>query len=246
VEESVPNEIPLKTFLDHGGTSVDWLVNGVLAAGTIAMMAADSRLGKTSLLTQVSLCLAVGISPFEGWGVKKKRKTLYLIAEGSRTAFRSRVDAARIAKNVPREAGWFVQREGFTDYQIGARGLESIVASSKAELVVLDTMRYFYQGDENSSDDWMRHVMLPLRILTEKHGCTFILVHHLRKGTTLEDDALGRIRGTSAMGADLDAVFLLDQEADDPTGRVLTMGKQKYGVEDQWQLRFDAENARFG
>ena len=167
VEESVPNEIPLKTFLEGGTSHVDWIVTGVLAAGTIAMMAADSKLGKTTMLTQVSLCLSVGLSPFEGWGVPRRRKTLYLIAEGSRAAFRSRVDTARIAKNIPRDAEWFVQREGFVDFQIGSRGLSSIVEHSRADLVTLDTMRYFYQGDENSSDDWMRYVMLPLRQIAQ-------------------------------------------------------------------------------
>jgi RecA-family ATPase len=237
----------LDEFLAERNTDFDWIIGGSLARGSVGMVVADPAVGKTTLLVQLALCLSAGRSPWYDAPVGRAFQTLYVSAEGSRGAFQGRVRTARESLGIPTGTGWFIQRQGVTDYQIGGHTLEAMIRKSKAELVILDTIGYFWKGDENSAVEWKAQVMKPLRDLIARHGTTFLLVHHQIKATPGRE-GWQRARGTSAMFADLDAFFQLEAVDTDPTGmkRVFSQAKNKYGLTGKWELTFDPAQARFG
>jgi RecA-family ATPase len=239
--------VPLTDFLAERNTDFEWLIGGSLAADSVVMVAGDPATGKTTLLVQIALCLAAGRAPFYDAHVAGPIPCLYIAAEGSRGAFQARVATARKALGIAPGAAWFIQKRGTTDFRIGSPTLEAMVAKTKAKLVVLDTIGYFHTGDENNANDWKRCVMVPLRNLIARHGCTFLLVHHFVKASP-DRQGWQRARGTSAMFADLDAFYQLEAAEGDPVGdkRVLVQSKNKYGLTRRWHLTFDAQNARFG
>ena len=247
------NVVPLADFINERNTDFEWLIGGSLAMGSVAMLAADPAMGKTTLLVQIALCLAAGRDPFYEAHVPRPIECLYIAAEGSRGAFQNRVMKARETLNIPMSAGWFIQAGGNTDYKIGSSGLEGMIEKTKAQFVVLDTIGYFWNGDENNAVEWKQRVMVPLRKLTSAYGCTFLLVHHFVKQSE-ERKGWQRARGTSAMFADLDAFYQLEpgtvgdpsQEEPGVERRILTQAKNKYGLTRQWGLRFNASQARFG
>lgn len=237
----------LEEFLSERNTDFQWIIGGSIATGSVGMLVADPAVGKTTLLVQLALCLSVGRSPWYHAPVSRVVPTLYVIAEGSRAAFQARVDTARESLDVPRDAGWFIQQKHVTDYKIGGSTLEAMIRRSRAGLVILDTVGYFWTGDENSAVEWKASVMKPLRDMVARYGCTFLLVHHQVKAT-INRTGWQKARGTSAMFADLDFFWQLEPvEGDDVgTARNLVQSKNKYGQVQRWDLRFDATRARFG
>lgn len=252
IQASEPNAVVLREFLGERLTDFEWLFGGAIAAGTIGMLVADPTVGKTTLLVQAALCLTHGRSPFgyrgnsEIWRVTRPVPSLYVLAEGSRAAFQNRVRTAAAAIGVPDTVPFWLPHRNVTDYLITSPAFESMIRTSGAGLVVLDTLGYFHKGNENDATDWKKHVMAPLRSMTAKYGCSFILVHHQVKATP-ERTGWQKGRGTSAMFGDLDFYLRLENVESDSTGnqRVLYMDKNKYSVTEHISLTFVPAEARF-
>lgn len=224
--------------------SFQWLINGLIAKNTVSLMAADGGIGKSTLLAQLCVCLGSG-SSFIGYAVPEAVPTLYVAAEGSELAFRNRyLTACRSLRANTATLPNFVKQSELDDYMIGSVGLETLILTSKAKLVILDTIGYFHNGDENDANDWKRHVMKPLRALSAKYKCAFILVHHHGKG---DKDGWKKGRGSVAMFDDCDHWFRLEKsEGRGPSARDLFVDKNKYGPMDFCEpLNFRADGAVF-
>jgi hypothetical protein len=207
--------IQLASFLEEKG-ELDWLVPGFLVRGAVAQLTAKPAAGKTTLLVQMALQLACG-DPFLGMRPVRPVKTLYLMAEGARPGFKGRVRLAcetlGITGSRLKQIPWLIQPERATSkVKLGSDELRKMIGASKADLVILDTQRYFKMGgEENSADDWLKFFMEPMRALTAEFGCGFFLVHHFKKsGDDLQDDE--KQRGTSAQIGDVDVAMRLEIE----------------------------------
>lgn len=200
----------------------------------------------TTCLVQIALCLAAGRDPFDNAHVARAVPVLYLAAEGSRAAFQNRVRTAANSLAIPNSVNWYVQDKGVSSFNVASPEFESMVRRSKAGMAILDTIGYFWKGDENSAVEWKAGIMVPLRKLVGKYGTTFLLVHHQVKAS---QDRKGwqKGRGTSAMFADLDFYLRMEPVEGDVTcaRRTLYQDKNKYGVTQRWDLTFDAHSARF-
>lgn len=225
--------------------SFSWLIRGLVPREGVIVMCADAGIGKTTLICQLTICLSRGV-PFLGYGIDAPIPTLTVAAEGSRLAFRNRFLSTCRALGVEMEGlSWYVQPDRMTDYMIGSPRLEKMIHRSGAKLVVLDTIGYFHKGDENDANDWKRYVMQPLRSLTAKYGCSFVLVHHHSKGADRQGWQKGR--GTTAMYADCDVWMRLEKaEGAGDDARDLHIDKNKYGRMGFFEpLRFRATEAVF-
>lgn len=219
-----------------------WLVGNIMAAGTTTMMVAESGLGKTTMLTQLTICLATG-KPFCGINCYGPIRTLTVAAEGARFAYRSRfLDTCKSLGVSAKDVNdWYIHPPQLSEYELGSAGLRDMIRSCKPALVILDTLGYFHRGDENDATDWKKYVMQPIRKLTTEFGCGFVLVHH--SGKDLEKGG----RGTSAQIADVDHFLILNH----PPGttemyRELYIRKNKYGRQGHiMPMRFDTEKALF-
>jgi len=213
--------------LVNEGTAVDWLIGGLMVKGSVNMLVADPKVGKTTLVVQLALAITSGSYGIFGFNISECLPVLVVEAEGARRAFAARLATTARSMNVEIPTNGFIQADGMTDFQIGSPGLERLIAASKAGLVVLDTLGYFHTGDENSATDWKKNVMVPLRKLTAKYGCSFLLVHHQTKESQ-ERKGWQKGRGTAAMFGDCD--LWLRMEAPDGTAkRVLHVDGNKYG-----------------
>lgn len=237
--------VPAAAWLKEDLGSFQWLLHGLLARESVGLLASDAGIGKTTLLAQMTISLATG-KPFLGSAVHQPIPTLTIAAEGSRLAFRNRFEATCKSMNVvPSSLNWYVQPDKMTDYMIGSGGLESLIAKSRAQLVILDTLGYFHKGDENDANDWKRNVMQPLRGLINRHGCSFLLVHHHSKGADRQGWQKGR--GTTAMYADCDLWLRLEKPEGAPDSyRELWVDKNKYaGMGYKTDLDFHSIEAYF-
>ena len=114
----------------------------------------------------------------------------------------------------------------------------------------MDTLGYFFTGDENSASEWKQKAMAPLRRLAESHGCSFLFVHHNNKPAPGRE-GWQKGRGSSAMQGDCDLWMRLEtigrcDTNPDPPERHLVVEKNKYGPDHFFRkLLYDKERAIF-
>ena len=242
---------PLSSFLAEDNLNWEWLFGGVIPTGATCIFAGEGKVaGKTTMLIQMSLCLAAGRDPFYDCRVPRAAKTLYVAAEGARAALQNRIKTAVKSLGIDARAAsglWFIQKKETSDYMLGSRGLERMIGESGAQLVILDTIGYFMRGNESDNTDWKTHVMHPARRLTAKYGCTFIFVDHQSKPSA-ERKGVHKVRGASAKKDDCDVVLQLEPVPgeEESNKRTLWLSATKYAATRRWDLTFDAEKARFG
>jgi putative DNA primase/helicase len=118
------------------------------------------------------------------------------------------------------------------DDVLGWAALEECVRRTKSPLVVLDSLRGSYRGDENSSD--LIDLMSKLAALARDNACSVLVLHHLRKANSFEslsEITLDRIRGSSAIVAMCRVVWALDTpDTDHPERMRLSVIKSNLGL----------------
>jgi hypothetical protein len=156
-------------------SKTEFLIEGFLPAKSIAIVAGDSGIGKSPLICQLALCLAAG-SPFLGMETHKGR-VLYFDLENSLLDCKGMRDAI---------AGFLGLREApYHDFLLVPEPadftrLNELIEELRPSLVVIDSLRSFApEATERNAaaGAWLQEI----RKLVHKHGCAFLIVHHLRK-----------------------------------------------------------------
>jgi hypothetical protein len=86
--------------------------------------------------------------------------------------------------------------------------LHELLASLRPTLLVLDSWRSMWRGDERDEAE-VASVLDPLRNLVRRHDAGGLLIHHARR------DGSG-YRGSGAIAASVELAFLLDRDENDP------------------------------
>lgn len=249
-EEESPPVVPLADFVQEalltGDDTNQWLVRTQVPRGGLGFLTADPGLGKTTLLVQISLLLAAG-RPVFGYHTVPCR-TLLVAAEGARQALAARVTCAARTLGIPHATPtWYVHGPAIANFLLTGGPFEQMLEEARPQLVILDTLKHFWQGDENNADSFSRYVSGPLKDFGARYGCTFWCVHHHRKAAPGEEAGPHRGRGTSLMFGDADFWWRLerDKEAGGVEGaRTLFCDKNKYGPPFlPIHLTFDGEQA---
>lgn len=247
--QNEPTTTNLAGFMQEKLLDWEWLFGATIPTGSTGILAGDPKSGKSTLITQMALCLAAGRDPFYDCRVARAGKILYIAAEGARAAYQNRVRTAAKSLGIPltgaEAARWFIQKKHVSDYMLGSPGLRKMVGEAKPDLLVLDTLGYFHRGNENDATDWKRHVMHPARALTAEHGCSILFVHHQTKESA-ERKGAQRVRGTTAMIGDCDYLLQLDNVPGDDEKKTLSLSLSKYSQTRRWDLKYSAADARFG
>ncbi len=227
--------------------------------GELALVQSVTNHGKSTLIRNSALSLAVGCSFFPVVERGEARRVLLLNFEGS--------------------GGWFqndiaVMTRDFTSYEIESlkanfhpthaplldgeplslsrhlRTLErDIERAGGVDVIIIDTVSAaFSLRNENDNAEVANSVMKPLVRLARKLNCLIILVHHVGKakaeeGATREQAHRGR--GASACGDFSTSIFNLDADAQDQERVTLTCGKRKNGGNYERVLRLDRQSRWF-
>lgn len=152
-----------------------FLIEGFLPCKSIAILAGDSTIGKSPLVHQLALSVASGL-PFLGMPTTKTR-VLHFDLENSLHDCKVIRDAQVKFLNLPETPdGLLLRVEPCPSDGV----LEHLLAEVKPGLVVIDSIRSFRPDvtrDNPSAGAWLKEI----RRFAREYGCSFILVHHLRK-----------------------------------------------------------------
>lgn len=176
---------PISELLAMEEVEPDWLVDQLFTAGSNGWVAAEPKVGKSWTVLELVYALATG-QPFLGrFFVKQPRRTLYLQEEDSVQRVLRRFkkilkgDSSRTPPS-DEYLRWSV-RAGFKlDNLAWIELLRQEIESFDAEVVVLDVFNRLHGSDENKQQE-MTAILNTLTSLTNRYGCSFIIVHHNRK-----------------------------------------------------------------
>ncbi|CPU64313.1 Regulatory protein repA [Mycobacteroides abscessus] len=200
----------------------DWLVPGVLIRGANASLVAGAGQGKSLLALDIAAALASG-RPVLGQPVHTTMDVLYLDMENSAEDVITRLhDMGYAPDDLPYLRYSSFPDIGTLDDTEGAQRVRELVASSKAQFVVIDTACRFVDGEENSNDTWQALYRYTLAPLKRRH-CTVLRLDHSGVDAT-------KARGGSAKRDDVDVEWRLEVTGGKGSGEhavTLRCGKQR-------------------
>ncbi len=210
---------------------VDWIVNGMVARGTLTMLAGREKQGKSLV------ALAVAATVANGGG-----RLAEVPAQAGRVLI---VDAENGEREIHRRLKSLGLRSPGRLEVFEARGLnlvdhldelDDVLDRYRPDLVVLDSWRSLWSGDENDAGA-VAAVLDPLRNVLRNREAGSVLIHHKGKGP-------GGYRGSTAAGASVENVLELDRDDhdEDRRRRRLRNPSCRYAQEaaDRW-LRIEAD-----
>ena len=200
---------------EHG--ELQWLWPNWIPKGQLTLMVAEPGVGKSALSVHLSACV-FGTDPWPD-GTQPEgpaARTLYCDTEGNERQLLDRVRNWGLPAAALTVWG---ERPPFNlqDPECVLRA-EHIVKEQKCSLLVVDTLRGGFDGDENSSE--LGRMLRPWTEMARRTNVALLVVHHERKRQKgARTGGLDCVRGSSALVAAAKSVIHLGH-ADRTEGRV--------------------------
>lgn len=195
----------------------DWIPN----ENSFGFLYGDSGSGKTFIAIDMMLSIVTGMEDWAGHKVRQGR-VLYLCGEGAH-GLKYRVKAwmsEHELASIPSDYWANTEQAELLDT---ADGLNEIITSLdyyafRPELIVIDTLNRFMEGDENSAQDATRFIR-NCQYLQNRYDACVMLLHHIG----VEESAKKRVRGSSAFKGNSDFQYLV-QKSD---GGIIKLSQMK-------------------
>lgn len=220
----------MKTFIDREIPTDPWLIGrGILPIGAKMVIGGSPKANKSWIAMNIAIDLSLGRPLFDArykngtpvFPVSRACKVLYIEQElgdlGLQERLKGKDGKPGLLTGASTELMEFMIKTRDTamrlDKDEGRDLLYQEVKSVKPDVVILDPLAKFHLLDENCSRD-MEVVGRVGAHFIEDTGCSVIWVHHTSKPPIKADDnprsGGDRLRGSSAIFADVDTVMLVD------------------------------------
>jgi hypothetical protein len=178
-------------FRDHTDEEIDYLVEGLIAKGSLVFLASEPKAGKTWLALALAVSIASGTKYLDRFEVSEPSPVLYLALEGHRTDYRTRLGCIARGNSVNPDGEDDLTQNLSISYQpIGINLMDKDwveliaeeVERTNAKVVFVDVLRdgapYLREDGQGSGDfSTIKKLLRPLL----KSGVTIVLVHHFSK-----------------------------------------------------------------
>lgn len=181
------------------------LLDALLGVGEIGFLFGPPKLGKTLLGLDLALHLSLGeawLSTFAATQIP----VLYLSCDDPLSRFNKRLKDFRSSygyKN-PTEL-YFASHPFDLTNSAHLQQIENLIKDKKAGLLILDVWAHMTPGlDENSAKE-VNAVLVPLKFMARRLGCTVLIVDH----STKSQGGFNSLRGSTAKWAAADCLLRL-------------------------------------
>jgi hypothetical protein len=151
---------------------VDWLIEGFVARGTLTLLAGREKEGKSLLAMACAARGATGGGTLAGIRVEPLRVAILDAENGHRELHRRLRSLGLRAEHADRID---IYEAVGHDLRRHLHEIESVLETSKPDLVILDSWRSLWGGDENDSGEVSR-VLDPVRNLVRPHNAGAVLI----------------------------------------------------------------------
>jgi RecA-family ATPase len=197
---------------------------GVLPVAGKVVLGGPPKSNKSFVGLNIGIALAKGLPIFGAMGadgkpllpVYKKCKVLYLEQEIGDDGARNRLNGI-VGGELDPDIPFFIKSRDMQmrlDTEEGRKLIDAEVAEVRPDVVIFDPLAKFHLLDENSAQH-MGAIMRAGDKLIEKYGTALMYIHHTGKENADPDMARrggNRLRGSSAVFADVDTLILIDRQ----------------------------------
>lgn len=221
----------LKPLAFYGSQKIDYLVDGLIAAGTVTAVTGEPGCGKTTLTSAIADAVARGV-PFAGLATQR-RPVLIEDKENPHSVVSERFErmGIRDSENLKIWGGWCEEEPPVPFCPIVMSWVE---ACTPKPLIVVDSLSAFSEAEENSATE-TRKFMNGFRHMADA-GATVIVLHHSGKADSAQD-----YRGSSDFKASIDVGYKLTNLGD--AARLATLRlkafKARFTVNSETILRYN-------
>ena len=205
-------------FFSHRPPPIRWLVEGVMEAQNLVMLAGAPKTAKSWFAIELGLSVARGGERFGDplmTGTGQKGNVLFFFLEDGPHNIYARVTSLAKAKGIrsPDELGMFFRFGGGLN-MMKKEEAHQLANAIKAgipdlDLIVFDPFRNLHHGDENDSAEIIQ-VMENLRHIRDTTGASVLVVHHTRKPSGADKNNPGMaIRGSGAIFGSVDGLIAM-------------------------------------
>lgn len=188
------------TMVETNPPPVPWVVKGLVVQGCLTVL--NGREGEGKSLLTMALAAGVALGEAEAGMDCALGRAAIVDAENGEWEFHRRVHSI----GLPRDVLAF-EADGL-DLRRDLAELERVLAEHSPDLLILDSFRSLWRGDENDARE-ASEVLDALRNLIRRYGTGTILLHHSGKGVGAS------YRGSSAIGASAELGFTLARAEED-------------------------------
>lgn len=194
----------------------DWILEDLLAAGSLGCIAAKPKVGKTTLVYEFAVKVANG-QPFLGRKTKQGAVLILAMEEHRREVKRRlRNLGADQLDRIHMHAG------PLTDSPDTLYALQRYIDQHKIVLVVFDTLNAFWSVSDENDAGSVTQAVKPLLQLARETEAAVLLIHHARKS---EGEYGDEIRGSGALFSLLDVALILKRHEVETQRKLVTISR---------------------
>lgn len=214
--------VPLNSLAGLIDFQVDYLLRPALIRGCLTQLHGAPKGGKSVFALYTSLAVAVGNWSSGVWDLPEAvsaagpPNVLYISFEDSpllivQRAYKYLNGMGYDGRTLPANFHLCDNPALLLDTDQGNELLRNKIAEIKADLIVIDTLSYIHQAeDENSSAD-VKPLMANLKRIVRELNVSILYIHHSRKGGSgaeaQESASVERARGSSVISAAADVII---------------------------------------
>lgn len=182
----------------------EWLLEGLICKGDVALVAATPGIGKSLFAQLLSVAVASGSERFLGKLLHGSGPVMYLDKENPQDVIYERLNPPGMTPEARERLHYYYRPDIYLD-----RAPEKLLDDAqiiKPALIVLDSLVGFHQQNENEAGSMRRLFIEGIVPLARETGAAVVVIHHSGKGG---DSSYQRIRGSGDIQAAADNVIEL-------------------------------------
>ena len=183
------------------------IISGLLHAGTKAILAGPSKMGKTCAPLDLATSVASGI-PFLRWKTTSG-KVLYVNFEIHEAFFKKRLEHIKERKqlaNLDNLSIWTLRGQTVDFDELMEKILNSL-NEDRYSLIVLDPIYKLMVGRSETTASSVGKLCHNVERLVESTGAAVIYAHHFTKGNASKKKARDRMSGSGVFSRDADTII---------------------------------------
>ena len=201
---------PGKALYDRVYPPRQFLIDGILARGNLAMLGGRPKSGKSWLSFQLAQAIDAG-APFLGKATTKTNVLYMALEDGDRRIH----ERLHIRRWIPQHVNFVFTAlpldDGKGNTGTGFEQIMNTATSLGTGLVIIDTLRSSMSGHVDESDNaGMAAILNPLANFAHDKNVSILINHHTTKGAT--DDIFNSFRGASSIRGAYDLGAILERK----------------------------------
>ncbi|WP_130813024.1 AAA family ATPase [Olsenella sp. Marseille-P4559] len=190
------------------------LIENTLRKGSVMLIGAAPKVGKTFLTAQMVVAFAMGTAVL-GFSFTRCERILVVNTEMGAAEYDNRIIDAALSPEVAREVSRRVLiAHTDDDPELTVKDVAEAICVSdcRPDVVIIDPIYPLFMGNENSNED-AKATLAYLKMVASRTGAGVIYTHHFSKGAQDLKEARDRVSGAGTLGRNYAALWALTELA---------------------------------